>query len=259
MPRKKGYIVPRPLDGREIDDCPAQRHRHSDRLGWYVDGCRCPSTVAAHEKRLEQKVLQRARSAAEAERRRQERAAEARRIAALPERERYREVDECPASKHHFPGSGGGRWRAHSLGCICPSTIKSWTRRREILNESARRQRDELRRRLATSKAYAKFHLGWANQRDAEAIAMGYRTGPVDKNTRALAVQMMLDKNPKMTDRQIGWRLEAAGQKGTDVRSINRIVATLNFKRKKRGLPPYDRSTTAGDSFAVSPLHRRNA
>jgi hypothetical protein len=51
-PRITGRVAP----AREIDDCPAERHRHSH-LGYNQDGCRCPSTIKAYERRLETQRL----------------------------------------------------------------------------------------------------------------------------------------------------------------------------------------------------------
>lgn len=229
--------------GETIEDpaCPAWRHRHN-RRGYREDGCRCPTTVAVYTE-----ALAHYRSTKDAWPSRQprlqareQRAREQAAVEALPERERYREVDECPAERHRHPSA---QWRAHSVyGCICPRTIKALERRREVQRESARRSRERRAEQLKQATHIAKFNLGRANRRDAEAIAQGYRTGKVDRHTVGMAVHLMLKSKPDLTTRQIVWRLDNAGQGPTSDRQVQRIIAALHIKRERKGLPPLDRA-----------------
>lgn len=224
-------------EGVEVATCPALRHRHSIR-GWYADGCRCPSTVAAHERKLERKRLEDARL----------------REAAGPPRQRgrrpgpaEREIDDCPADRHRHTVAG-----YREDGCRCPSTIKVVDRHREARRETARRfRRNKLARRRA-NPGIADFDLKKANRRDAEALVLGYRLGErVSIHTRGLAVLMMIRRNPRMTDREIAWQLTSGGQgrwithpatgqrehQPVAERQVQRIVAALFIKTARSRRP----------------------
>lgn len=241
--RRRGR--PGPL-GDMIEDpaCPAWRHRHSMR-GYREDGCRCPSTLAVREATLAANLAGKenwpsyqARQARAAQRRAEREALEAR-MAALPERERYREIDDCPAERHRHPRF---QWKAYNeYGCRCPSTIKAREVRLESLREANRRLRQRQRQAEKSNHAYARFSLSKANRRDAEAIALGYRTGKVDRHTIGMAVQMMLEVNYRLTAQQIVWRLDNAGQGPITDRQVQRIIAAIQLKRKRRRLPPLAR------------------
>jgi hypothetical protein len=234
---------PRASEERESDDCPATRHRKSLR-GYYKDGCRCPTTMANHEARLEW------------QRRYHKVGAHVVGPQAPKPPDYGREVDDCPATRHRHSGLG-----YRKDGCRCPSTLKAYDRLLEMSRASERRYRQRLK--VRESRKGTRFDLRLADRLDAEAIALGFRTGKVDKHTRGLAVKMMLDRDPRMTDRQIMWRLRHAGQGTTvsgndlDIRTVTRIVAGVNFTRKRAGLEPYPRMGMHGDGLPGAALTRR--
>jgi hypothetical protein len=212
----RGYAI-------EIATCPALRHPHTAE-GYRRDGCRCPSTIAAWEERKELT-----------------RQATARYRAGLPPKEDLliprgprpiREIDDCPAQQHRHSYEGYLK-----DGCRCPSTIKSYERRRETQRKASKTYRSR------RGDPLMNFDLRKADKRDAEALAMGYRiTGQVSKHTRAAAVLLMIRSNPRITDRQIVWKLTNAGQLGYtgkpfSIRQIQRTVATLKTKQAAHGQP----------------------
>lgn len=229
-------------EGREIDDCPAERHRHSVR-GWYADGCRCPSTAKAHDRKLEAiRQHHRENRSQYKQKRDAERAAARAAVAAIPEHIRNREIDTCSAPRHRHSREG------YQLdGCRCPSTVARWEAWLDISRRSSRAyraRRTEARRR---NPDIADFQINAADRRDAAALAMGYRVvGRVSKHTRGLAIRMMLDHAPTLTTGQIAWRLEAGGQGPVSQRLVQRIINALQIKQDQRGLPRYNRAGLSG-------------
>ena len=228
--RKPGRPAP---EGVEIPTCYALRHRHL-RSGYVIDGCRCPSTIAAQEADVERK--RRSRLRAETARTAARRAVIAAREALSPD-QRDREISDCPATRHNHEN---GRWRAYTLdGCRCPSTVKAYEIRRESSREATRRYRERKREESARRNGpmrVAQFHLGRANRRDAEAIALGYRLGRVSKHTRGMAILMMLRANPWLTEGEIATRLTGSGQPVSS-RTVARFVAALKLKMARIGNP----------------------
>jgi polynucleotide 5'-kinase involved in rRNA processing len=151
------------------------------------------------------------------------------------------EVDDCPASRHRHTVRG---WRED--GCRCPSTRKAYEKQQEVSREASRRYRQrKIAERLADPNV-ANVDLRLADRIDAEAIAQGYRMPRADINTRALAVKLMRQANPRLTDRQVAWKLDAAGQgryvttrdgerryEAVSVRQVQRIQAALDWKELK--------------------------
>lgn len=152
-----------------------------------------------------------------------------------------REVDDCPALRHRHSVQG---WRKD--GCRCPSTRKAWERKQELEREAARRYRASHVEALYDPKRFAQCDLRKADRADAESIALGYRLPRVSVHTRALAVKIMRERNPGLTDRQVAWKLDAAGQgrwvtthsgervyQPFSVRQVQRIQAALDRKQLK--------------------------
>ena len=145
-----------------------------------------------------------------------------------------REIDDCPAERHRHSYEGYLK-----DGCRCPSTLKAYARRQETQRAALERHRERANAKRRTSQ----FDLRRADRIDAEHLAQGYHLrAQVSKHTRALAVQMMIQANPRITDRQIGWRLANAGQVGHNgkplsMRQVQRIVATLKQKGQRVGKP----------------------
>lgn len=165
------------------------------------------------------------------------------RTARLHAEEERREVDDCPAVRHRKSVRG---WRED--GCRCPSTRKAHERQQEVHREAARRYRARrLEERQAARNHFAPVDLRRADRTDAEAIAQGYRIGRTSIHTRGLAVKMMRQANPKLTDRQVAWKLTAAGQgrwvtkrdtgervyEPVSMRQVQRIQAALDWKALK--------------------------
>jgi hypothetical protein len=205
--------------------CPAPQH-YASAYGYYKLGCICPGALEAVERKRA------------AVRNYHHAARDARRAAARYERDRTAEIDDCPALRHRHSREG-----YVEDGCRCPSTVKRYERYLEINREATRRyrQRQLEARGLATN--IAKVDLRKADRTDAEAIAQGYRLTRVSLHTQGLAVKMMREANPSITDRQIAWRLTNAGQGRTiskrggeptyqpvSERQVQRILAALDWK-----------------------------
>lgn len=198
---------------RETADCPSDRHSHT-RRGYLEYGCRCPSTIAAYEYALQQR------------RDCQRRYAHGETSSDYPGHRPAAEIDDCPAVRHRHSEVGYQR-----DGCRCPSTVKAHDRTLETHRAATRRWAQ----RELDSRKLPKIDLRKANRTDAEAIAFGYLTGKVDKHTRALAVRLMLEAEPQISDTQISWRLAATGQGRHETRTVSRIVASIQHRRRKAG------------------------
>jgi hypothetical protein len=221
---------------QEDPACPATLHAHS--AGGYRGGCRCPSTLKAWQVRQAQ--LDAARERYEDKRRAKRRAEQQERERnreTLDLREPGREVDECPASKHRHDRFG------YKQGCRCPSTIKSYENWLVINRAASERYRQRRKAERERDKNIAPVDLRKADRFDAEAIAQGYRLPRISMHTRALAVKIMRQANPLLTDRQVAWKLTAAGQGRTvhrgdgttdfepvSMRQVQRIQAALDWK-----------------------------
>lgn len=233
----------RAREGQEDPACPADRHLHSRR--GYRRGCICPSTIAAYEQRRQYLAdLYAAQSEAKKAARRQRHARQRREaeeqalLESVMQALTGREIDDCPADVHRHSVRG---W--YRDGCRCPSTVKVY----EAWLEAKRAwHRDHPKPRLTkgAGQTVAVFDLRRASRLDAEAIAQGYRIARMDTHTRALAVKLMLQARPTMTDRQIAWRLDTAGQGRTvtkadgtreyqavAVRQVQRIIAGLLLRQ----------------------------
>ena len=212
-------------DGRESQDCPAVRHRHS-RDGYRIDGCRCPSTEVAYRRYMDLRNARR-RAAREG-----------------------REIDDCPAVRHRHSRRG-----YLEDGCRCPSTVTAI----EAYRQDQRRRRQARRPSLGDNGR--PLDLALADALDAEAIVQGYRLGArVDKHTRALAVLMMLRAGDRVTDRQMAWRMTNAGQgrrvaregrapeyEPVSVRQVQRMVAELVALPECADIKAMNRSGRARD------------
>jgi hypothetical protein len=229
-----------PSRGAGIDNpaCPAVRHRHLA-SEYRRLGCRCTLTIQAYEADLE---LHR-------EATRRYRSDQPPRMPRLHGPRPEREIESCPAERHRHSYEGYCR-----DGCRCPSTIKAYDRRKDRQRQLHR----ERRKPMSDPRVIVDFDLRRADRRDAEAIVAGYRLPRASAHTRGLAIKMMLETHPGITDRQIAWRLTAAGQgrmvskKGTppvyeevSVRQVQRFIAALSYKRfgyVRRGGTNLDRS-----------------
>lgn len=145
-----------------------------------------------------------------------------------------REEGTCPATRHRHSVRG---WEQD--GCRCPSTVALYEKRRDAARAA--------RARRAREAGAGQVDLRLADRRDAEALAVGYRLPRVSRHTRALAVRLMREADPDMTDRQVAWRLTTGGQGRTvtkrtgeqvfepvSVRQVQRIQTTLDWKRPRR-------------------------
>lgn len=147
-----------------------------------------------------------------------------------------REVDDCPAEEHRHSVRG---WSV--FGCRCPSTRKAWDRKLEHDRQAARLYRQ--RHGRPGHDTMAPVDLRKADRHDADLIAAGYRLPRASLHTRGLAVKIMRDRAPGLTDAQIADRLTNAGQgrmvsrggqppayEPVSTRSVQRITFALAFK-----------------------------
>lgn len=147
-----------------------------------------------------------------------------------------RETDDCPAVRHRHSVNG---WRLD--GCRCPSTRKAWEQKQELDRCASRRYR--LRHGRPGPQGMASIDLRKADRIDAESIALGHRMPRVSMHTRGLAVKIMRERQPGLTDRQIAWKLTNAGQgrmvsrngaapvyEEVSTRQVQRIMAALDYK-----------------------------
>jgi hypothetical protein len=230
-------------EGIEDPACPGRRHRHSVTRGYYQDGCRCPSTLAARDRKRAWQTAydvdrgHRSELVARPEpfrdctgRLRDPHGAFLAESTPVPA-----EVDSCPADRHAWPGE---RDRAYTVyGCRCPSTVKAWEARRDRQNQAARRRAQAVR----ADKNIASFNLSRADRLDAEAIAQGYPMAVrVPIHTQALAVKMMMQAYPPITARQIAWRLDRAKQ-GRIVHRKSECRACVSGRSGGRDLAGHDR------------------
>ena len=201
---------------REIDTCPATRHSHG-RKGYLEYGCRCPSTIKAYEAAKEKgRAAQRRYARGESD------------PGYRQTRRAQREIANCPAQRHRHSHYG----YLHD-GCRCPSTIASQERWKEAHRQFQQRKVLALRDHSRISKV----DLRRADWRDAEALAIGPRLGKVSKHTRAMAVRLMLERDPELMDREIAERLNLGGQGPIAIRSVSRIVAAIQLRRQLTGRP----------------------
>lgn len=168
-----------------------------------------------------------------------------------PRRGQQREDPDCPAEWHRHSRAG-----YTTDGCRCPSTLDAWQEYRRQVREGQARYQERHRKPPASAgqpaareadPSVARVDLRKADRRDAEAIAMGYRLPRASIHTRAMAVRLMRQASPQMTDRQVAWKLEAAGQgrwvvrtggrreyEPVNIRQVQRIQAALDWKRLNR-------------------------
>jgi hypothetical protein len=147
------------------------------------------------------------------------------------------EVEDCPAVRHRHSVAG---W--YQDGCRCPSTRKAWEAKRETDRRAARAYRERTGR--PGTQTMASIDLRKADRLDAEAIALGHRLPRCSIHTRGLAVKLMRERQPSLTDRQVAWKLTNAGQgrmvskrgappvyEDVSIRQVQRIQAALDFKK----------------------------